>query len=421
MKKIIVSSLLLMLGIQIMSAQTFTVANKPEDAGMSASRLDKIDKAIQDAITKQQVPGMVAFVARNGKIVYYKAFGLSNTESKTVLKRDDIFRIASQSKAIASLAAMILWEEGKFQLDDAVSKYLPEFKNPKVLLKFNPADSTYTTQPAKGEITIRQLFTHTSGLDYAGIGTNEFKAIYAKAKVSSGIGNHQSTIGEKMRILGGLPLKHNPGEQYTYGLNLDVMGYLVEVLSGMPFDKFLKTRIFEPLGMNDTYFYLPTEKQNRLVALHQSKSGTYSPIKTKIFDGVDPNYPNLNGTYFSGGAGLNSTIEDYAKFLQLFINNGAVNGTHLISRKTVELILTNQIQSPINAQLGLGFGLETDGNDYKSVVSKGSFSWGGAFTTNYWGDPQEKIVALIYTNIYASDAGDVVSKFKTLVYSAIID
>ena len=421
MKKIIVSSLLLMLGIQIMSAQTFTVANKPEDAGMSASRLDKIDKAIQDAITKQQVPGMVAFVARNGKIVYYKAFGLSNTESKTVLKRDDIFRIASQSKAIASLAAMILWEEGKFQLDDAVSKYLPEFKNPKVLLKFNPADSTYTTQPAKGEITIRQLFTHTSGLDYAGIGSNEFKAIYAKAKVPSGIGNHQSTIGEKMRILGGLPLKHNPGEQYTYGLNLDVMGYLVEVLSGMPFDKFLKTRIFEPLGMNDTYFYLPTEKQNRLVALHQSKSGTYSPIKTKIFDGVDPNYPNLNGTYFSGGAGLNSTIEDYAKFLQLFINNGAVNGTHLISRKTVELILTNQIQSPINAQLGLGFGLETDGNDYKSVVSKGSFSWGGAFTTNYWGDPQEKIVALIYTNIYASDAGDVVSKFKTLVYSAIID
>lgn len=275
----------------------------------------------------------------------------------------------------------MLFEEGKFLLDDAVSKYIPEFKSQKVMTRLNWIDTTYTTEPAKSEITIRQLLTHTSGLDYAGIGSQEFKAIYAKAGLVSGIGNIQSTIAAKMKILGGLPLKHHPGEQYTYGLNNDVLGYLVEVLSGISFDQFLRTRIFQPIGMNDTYFYLPAEKHNRLVGLHQSKNGRYSPIKGKIYDNVSPEYPTLAGTYFSGGAGLSSTIEDYAKFLQLFLNKGEYNGVRLLSRKTVELILTSQIPPPIPNQMGLGFGLETTANDYKTIVSVGSFSWGGAFSS----------------------------------------
>lgn len=419
--KHLLSFTLLLLTVAHVNSQNLTPATKPEEVGMSSARLERMDKMLQEYVTAQKVPGAVGFIARKGKIVYHKAFGLSNTETKAALKKNDIFRIASQSKAITALATMMLWEEGKFLLDDAVSKYIPEFKSPKVLVRVNWADTTYTTEPAKSEITIRQLLTHTSGLDYAGIGSQEGKAIYAKAGLVSGIGNHTSTIGEKMKILGGLPLKHHPGEQYTYGLNNDVLGYLIEVWSGMSFDQFLKTRVFQPLGMNDTYFYLPADRHNRLVALHQSKGGSYSVIKTKIFDGVDPNYPTLPGTYFSGGAGLSSTVEDYAKFLQLFLNKGEYNGTRLLSRKTIELMFTNQTQSPITNQVGLGFGLETDSNDSRSVVSKGTFSWGGAFTTSYWADPQEKIVGLLFTNIYGSNSDGIADKFKTLTYQAIVD
>jgi CubicO group peptidase (beta-lactamase class C family) len=419
MKRVLIAFSCLLLIVS--QAQNFTTATKPEEVGMSATRLERMDKIIQDYIDRQKVPGAVAFIARKGKIVYYKAFGQSNTETKTPLKKDNIFRIASQSKAIASLAVMMLFEEGKFSLDDPISRYIPEFKNQRVLDRLNWADTTYTTVPVKTEITIRQLLTHTSGLDYAGIGSQEFKAIYAKAGIPSGIGNHQSTIGEKMKILGGLPLKHHPGEQYTYGLNIDVLGYLVEVTSGMPFDKFLSTRIFQPLGMNDTYFYLPKEKHSRLVALHQTKNGVYAPVKNKIFDGVNPDYPTLDGTYFSGGAGLSSTIEDYAKFLQMFLNKGEYNGVRILSRKTIELMLTNQTVAPVTTQHGLGFGLETYVNDSRSIVSKGTFSWGGAFTTFYWADPQEKLVGLIYTNIYGSDSGDIGTRFRNLVYQAIVD
>jgi CubicO group peptidase (beta-lactamase class C family) len=419
MKKLLLLPLLFVAAFS--QAQNFTTATKPEEVGMSSTRLERMDKFLQEYVDKQKVPNAVAFIARKGKIVYYKAFGQSNTETKTAVKKNDIFRIASQSKAIASLAVMMLFEEGKFSLDDPISRYIPEFKNQRVLDRLNWADTTYTTIPAKSEITIRQLLTHTSGLDYAGIGSQEFKAIYAKAGLVSGIGNHTSTIGEKMKILGGMPLKHHPGEQYTYGLNIDVLGYLVEVLSGMPFDKFLSTRIFQPIGMNDTYFYLPKEKHSRLVAIHQTKNGVYAPVKNKIFDGVNPEYPTLEGTYFSGGAGLSSTIEDYAKFLQMFLNGGEYNGGRILSRKTIEMMLTNQTLSPVTAQLGLGFGLETEVNDSRSVVSIGSFSWGGAFTTSYWADPKEKLVGLVFTNIYGSDSGDIGTRFRNLVYQAIVD
>jgi CubicO group peptidase (beta-lactamase class C family) len=402
-------------------SQNLTISSKPEEVGMSSARLEHMDKLLQDYVNTNKVPNAVALIARKGKIIYYKAFGQSNTETKTPVKRDDIFRNASQSKAITSTAVMMLWEEGKFSLDEPISKYIPEFKNPKVLVRLNWADTTYTTEPAKSEITIRQLLTHTSGLDYANIGNQEFKAIYAKAGVPSGIGNDNSTIGEKMKILGGLPLKHHPGEAYTYGLNCDVLGYLVEVLSGVTFDQFLQTRIFKPLGMKDSYFYLPSDKHKRLVAVHRSVNGKYEVIKDKIFDDVNPEYPTLKGNYYSGGAGLNGTIEDYAKFLQMFLNKGEYNGTRFLSRKTIELMLTQQIKLPITNQIGLGFGLETEVNDHLNPESIGSFSWGGAFSTTYWADPKEGLVALVYTNIYASSSHDLRNRFKAITYQAIID
>ena len=397
------------------------VPGKPAENGMSVERLARIDQMINDHLSKKQIPGAVVFLARNGKVVYHKAFGYSDVDKQTPLKKDDIFRIASQSKAIASTAVMMLFEEGKFLLDEPISKYIPEFKSPRVLTTLNWADTTYVTIPAKSEITIRQLLTHTSGIDYAAIGSQEFKAIYAKAHIPSGIGNDNMVLADKMKILGGLPLKHHPGEAYTYGLNIDVLGYLVEVLSGTTFDKFLNARIFQPLGMNDTYFYLPKEKHARLVTLYQSKDGVVAKINGNIYDGVNPQYPTLAGKYFSGGAGLSSTVEDYAKFLQLFLNKGEYNGVRLLSRKTVELMLTNQIQPPITNQFGLGFGLETEKNDYQNMYSVGSFSWGGAFNSHYWADPKEKLVGMIFTNMYASPYWNIGDRFKVLTYQAIVD
>ncbi len=401
-------------------AQTL-IPGKPAENGMSAERLARIDQMVNDNMNSKKIPGAVVLIARNGKIVYHKAFGFSDVEKQTPLKKDDIFRIASQTKAITSTAVMMLFEEGKFLLDEPISKYIPEFKNPKVLGTLNWKDTTYTTTPAKSEITIRHLLTHTSGIDYAGIGSQEFKAIYAKAGVPSGIGNDNMVLADKMKILGGLPLKHNPGEQYTYSLSIDVLGYLVETVSGMSLDQFFKTRIFQPLGMSDTYFWLPKEKQSRLVSLSQSKDGVLTVYKQIIFDGANPNYPTLAGKYYSGGAGLSGTIEDYAKFLQMFVNKGEYNGVRLLSRKTIELMLTNQIQPPITTQYGLGFGLETEKNDYQSMATIGSFSWGGAFNTQYWADPKEKLVALIYTNMYSSPGINTGDKFKVLTYQAIID
>lgn len=402
------------------SVKKFSPASRPEDAGFSAERLSRIDGMLEEHVKNQSIPGAVALIVRNGKIVYHKAFGFSDVDTKASLKKDDIFRIASQSKAITSLAVMILWEEGKFLLDEPVSRYIPEFKKPNVLKSFNRQDSSFTTEPAKGEITIRQLLTHSSGIDYAVIGSEEFKAIYAKAGVPSGIGNDRNVLAEKMRILATLPLKHNPGERWTYGLNTDVLGYLVEIWSGMPFDQFLRTRIFAPLGMEDTFFYLPANKHNRLVHLHGNKDGKVFKMKSPPYDAFDPDYPRLKGTYFSGGAGLSSTAEDYAKFLQLFLNQGEFNGIRLLSRKTVELMLTDQLPHLEN-EFGLGFGLETLKNDFDSPESLGSFSWGGAFSTQYWADPKENLIGVIYTNIYNNPFGSISEKFKVLTYQAITD
>lgn len=405
------------------SAQSVRVLlpGKPEENGVSPVRLQRVDELINTHVTNQWIPGAVVLIARNGKIIHLKSYGYRQTETKTPLKTNDIFRIASQTKAITSLAVMMLWEEGKFLLDEPVSKYIPEFKQPKVLASVNWSDTSYTTLPAKSEITIRHLLTHTSGIDYAGIGSQEFKAVYAKAGVPSGIGNDQMVLADKMKILGSLPLKHHPGEQYTYGLNTDVLGYLVEVVSGLSLDQFFRTRIFQPLGMNDTYFYLPKEKHARLVTLYQSKNGLVAPVSTTAYDNVNPNYPNLAGKYFSGGAGLSSTVEDYARFLQLFLNKGEYNGVRLVSRKTVELMLTDQLPKTMSNAFGLGFGLETEKNDGQSVLSLGSFSWGGAFNTHYWADPQEKLVALIFTNMYNTPYWNIGDKFKVLTYQAIAD
>src|SRR5204863_4136549 len=231
-------------------------AAKPESVGFSSERLKRIDENINAWIKDGRLNGCVALIIRNGKIIYDKAFGYDDLEKTKPIQTNSIYRIASQTKAVTSTAVMMLYEEGKFLLDDPISKFIPEFANPVVLDSFIVADTTFTTKPAKREITIRDLLTHTSGINYAQIGSKAFNAIYGKYGLTSGIGINKLLLGDEIKKLAKLPLTHQPGEKFTYGLNTDILGYLIEIVSGMPLDKFFKARIFDPLGMNDTYFYL---------------------------------------------------------------------------------------------------------------------------------------------------------------------
>jgi CubicO group peptidase (beta-lactamase class C family) len=393
----------------------------PESVRVSAERLNRIDTMLLQSIDKGWIAGAVGFIARDGKIIYNRSFGVSDLENKLPMQTDNIFRIASQTKAIASIGLMILFEEGKFLLDDPISKYIPEFAHPQVLDKFNEKDTTYTTVPANREITIRHLLTHTSGIDYAGIGSGTMNAIYSKGGIIGGFGNDRIKIGDDIKLLGKLPLIHQPGERFTYGLNVDVIGYLIEILSGEKLDQYLKNRIFDPLGMTDTWFYLPEEKQSRLVKVNTENTDHHVTSMPQTNEMVD--YPLLKGTYFSGGAGLSSTTKDYAIFLQMLLNKGEYNGKKLLSRRTVELITCNQI-GDLNLgvdKFGLGFEITTERGQSVLGVSEGSFAWGGYFGTTYWADPKERLVCLLFAQQFPLSHGEIGNKFKAMVYQALDD
>jgi CubicO group peptidase (beta-lactamase class C family) len=391
----------------------------PSSVKVSEERLTRIDKMLQQCIDSGWISGAVGLIARDGKIIYHKAFGISDIGTNKKMVQDNIFRIASQTKAITSIAAMMLFEEGKFLLDDPVSKYIPEFAHPQVVDKYNEQDTTYTVVPARREVTIRDLMTHTSGIDYAGIGSARMRAIYAKAGIPGGFGTDKMILGDKMKALGRLPLAHQPGERFTYGLNVDVLGYLVEIWSGEKLDQYFKKHIFEPLGMNDTYFYLPQSKINRLVKVNTEDKKRHV---IEMSQG-NVNYPLLNGTYFSGGAGLSSTIKDYAIFLQMLLNKGEYNGRRLLARRTVELITSNQI-GDLNRnrnKFGLGFEITTAYGQAELGITEGSFSWGGYFGTTYWADPKERLVCLVFMQQSPLSHPEIQNKFKALVYQTLDD
>lgn len=411
-------------------AQTKSIQNSPKltegvasDVGMSEERLARIDAMCREAVDESQIPGVVALVARKGKIVYYKAFGMSDNESGRVLKRDDIFRIASQTKAITATAVMMLWEEGKFRLDDPISKYIPEFKDARVLDTLFE-DETYGTTPAKNPITIRHLLSHTSGIGYGVIDRDErFKKIYKDAGVTDLFTTENITIEESVKKLAKLPLHHNPGEKFTYSEGLDVLGYFIEIMSGMPLDEFFRTRIFDPLGMDDTWFYLPESKQNRLVSIQKKTDDHWTRYPTTFYD---PDYPVKGAkTFFSGGAGLSSTAKDYATFLQMYLNNGELNGVRILSRTTVRVILANQIGDiwgDSDAYFGLAFRVITQkGQDMGGQGSKGTFEWGGYFNTQYFADPKEEIIGIIMKQTQGAESDQTGWKFRELVEQAVDD
>jgi CubicO group peptidase (beta-lactamase class C family) len=402
------------------TAQYFNYHKSIKGAGFSRERLARIDTFMNKMVNEGVLPNAVTFVARQGVVVHHKAYGWKNIEQKIPLRKNDIYRIASQTKAVTSVALMILYEEGRFLLDDPVSKYIPEFRNMVVLDTFNLRDTSYTTRPAKRQITIRQLLTHTSGIHYGVLGGGPGNNIYAKNGIPAVCSLDSLTIEQLVKRMSGLPLMFDPGEKYLYGMNLDVAGYLIEVLSGKQLDVFMKERIFEPLGMNDTYFYLPDDKAERLVTLYSS-----SPDGLKV---------NRNRTYqsfpvsgakmlFLGGAGLCGTIEDYAKFCQMILNKGTFNGQRILGRKTVDIMTVNQIGDKIldgpGEKFGLGFRIFEKESIGKELVSEGALKWGGMYATDYLIDPKEDMIRLVYTNVQPYSGPVIYSIFNNLVYQAL--
>ena len=402
----------------------------PETQGLSSERLKQLDKNINQWIKEDQLNGATMIILRNGKIVYYKAFGFANKDQHIPMKTDHIFRIASMTKPVISVAAMMLYEEGKFLLTDPISKFIPEFKNPVVLDKYNAADTTYTTVPAKREITIRDILSHTSGIGYAQIGTSQSNAIYYKNNINGGIGTPFSTLKDVIPRLAKLPLLKQPGEEFYYGLNTDVLGYLIEVISGMPLDKYLQQKIFEPLGMKDTYFFIPKEKQSRLVPLY-----TQGNNKIRIQDSLirlngtfHRDFPiTANGTYLSGGAGLSSTAYDYALFGQMLLNGGNLGGKRILSPASIQLMTSNQIGELLMwgdankaRRFGLGFGILTEYGERTNMIPEGAYGWDGMFSSHYWTDPKSKMVIVFMRNIWPSEHWDYGDRIKPLIYQAVL-
>lgn len=397
----------------------------PERVGFSSERLQKITEMLHGYTEDHKIAGTVALIARNGKIVYHEAEGYRNIEDDIKMQKDDIYRIASQTKSVTCVAVMMLYEEGKFLLDDPISKYIPEFKNPEVLKTFNEKDSSYTTEPAKREITIHDLLTHTSGISYPVIGPPSARAIYAKAGIPLGFVPGQLNLGEKMEKLGDLPLMHHPGEAYTYGLSIDVLGYLVEVISGKSFDQFLRERLFEPLEMEDTYFYVPEDKQSRMATVYTRVDGEVIENPADDSLGINTIYPfTENGTYYSGGGGLSSTAQDYATFLQMLLNGGKYNGQQIISPHTIRLMTTNQIGdierlSP--TKMGYGFEVVTEKSSTQLLWHEDSYAFGGFWGSNFWVDPSTGLVGLIWTQHSNFCWSEMQEKFKVMVYGALTE
>jgi len=400
----------------------------PASAGFSPTRLARLDSGMSDWVKNKWINGSVALIVRNGKIVFNKAYGYNDVETKAPLDKNGIFRIASQTKAVTTVAVMMLWEEGKFSLDDSVSKFIPSFANQQVIATFNPKDITYTTVPAKRPITIRDLLTHTSGLGYPGIGTPEEIAIYAKNKITGGVGVAGEKISDAMNRLGGLPLFFQPGEQWRYGLSHDVLGYLVQLWSGMSLEDFFAKRIFQPLGMKDTYFNVPQEKGKRLVNFFLQDPTGIIKKQDAVFGGaLDMKYPLNKTDYFSGGGGLSSTIYDYAILLQMLLNGGEYNGVRLLARNTVRMMTMNQIGDlSVNIgtskdnKFGFGFSIISESGS-KGPSQAGTYAWGGVFSTTYWVDPKENLIVLLYEQMWGPHIADTQKLFRALVYQAIND
>lgn len=432
------------LSIQVIAQADDAALTQPEKVGLSSERLERITNQIQADVDSGKIPGAVAIVARKGEIVYARAFGKANMEKNTEMSVDKMFRIYSMTKPIVSAALMMLHEENKFKLNDPIEKYMPEFANMHVLVErgsgnggpvFNLPEtdeegnpvyrgiqidpSSYYTVPAERSITVQDLLRHTAGFTYGFFGNTTVDKMYQR----DGILTRDKDLADFTARLAKIPLQYQPGTTWHYSVSVDVQGRLIEVLSGMPLDKFLDERIFKPLGMNDTAFYASKEKLDRLAQLYAPKNG----------GGIEPANPMISRNFvnapamFSGGGGLVSTAQDYMRFCQMMLNGGELDGKRLLSRKTIELMTMDHCGDIENYRpmsngygFGLGFAVAQDLAQAGQAGSEGEFNWGGAAGTRFWIDPKEELIGIYMVQIlpHPYSFGE---EFKQLTYQAIAD
>lgn len=413
----IVLALTVFLCVPPLSAQATA---SPESVGMSSDRLERLTETFDAYVAEGRIPGAVIQVVRDGRTVYREAFGHRDVASRDPQEVDDIFRIASQSKAVISVAIMILQEEGRLLIQDPVGRHLPEYMETTVAE--TGEDGTVSIVPARRAVTIRDLLTHTAGVDY-GYAPHVVDA-WAEAGIQGWyFADRDEPIRETVRRMAALPFAAHPGERFVYGYSTDILGAVVEVASGMPLDAFLTDRIFEPLGMVDTHFYLPTGNVDRLATVYSLGSGTLE--RTPDGSGMGPQGDYVQGPRrsFSGGAGLLSTAHDYARFLQALVNGGELEGARILSPVSVDLMLRNHVGDRMGESMGfgLGFQLVRDLGARGQLGSTGEFSWGGAYHTTYWGDTTENLVVVYFTQVMQPGGLDDHAKLRTLVYQAITE
>ena len=416
----IATLLSLVLLIQTGFSQSLQVADDPAAFGFVPERLERIDQVINAEVEAGKISGAVALVARNGHLVYHRSFGYADIDSRKAMQNDSIFRIASMTKAVTSVGVMVLYEQGRFKLNDPISRFLPAFSEPQVVV--NTEDGRITeTRPADSEIKIIDLLTHSSGIGYPFI-PSDLQQTYLDTGIIDGVTEKNLKLKTIMDKLGRLPILFEPGSQFACWLNMDVLGYLIEEVSGKTLDRFFEEEIFEPLEMNDTYFYLPAEKADRLVTLYADVDGL------RVSDGQEssltldnPSYPVEGAkSYFSGGGGLSSTAYDYGRFIQMLLNDGELEGRRVLGRKSVELMRTARIDRDGDAiaDFGLGFGVVGDIGEAGELGSRGTYSWGGAFYTSYWIDPAEQLIGVLMSQVRPATT-DLSDRFQVMVYQAL--
>jgi CubicO group peptidase (beta-lactamase class C family) len=404
-------------------AQVVTLAAQtPKSAAFSADRLKRLDSLLQKYIDDNQVSGAVALVLRDGNPVYERAVGWADKEGGRKMQTDTIFRIASQTKAFTSAAVLALMEEGKIGINEPVSHFISSFAKTTVAVK---TDTGVTLVPAKRAITIADLLTHTAGISY---GTDSSVASLYEAKglgPAAGFGwytaDKDELICETMERLGTLPFVAQPGETFVYGYNTDILGCVVEKASGMPLDKFIRTRITDPLNLKDTRFFLPVDQRGRLAAVYSSNHDGKA-VRAPEGSKGQGHYVDGPRRSFAGGAGLLSTAYDYAHFLEMIRRGGVLDGVRILAPRTVELMTTNQSGTLHSTTgLGFGFGFETvDRYGAKGMAGVGAFGWGGAYGTTYQVDPQGHLVVILMIQLIPNRT-DIQDKFSNLVYQAMLN
>ena len=430
MKNYALALSLLVLNVHIILSQVL-INGQAQEVGISPEKLETVDAFIQRSIDQNVIAGGTFLIARKGKIAYEKSFGFTDVDHMRQYQNDDIYRLASMTKAVTSVAIMQLYEQGKLGLDDPIHYYIPAFREMTILDTYDEATDTYTTIPATKKITIRHLLTHTSGITYGDFNPGQIKSMYEKFDmVGVGLYHEEWTNEEFCNQLAKVPLIFEPGTKFLYGLNMDVLGRIVEVASGQELDEYFNQYVFQPLGMTDTYFNIPKNKQERLISIFsKDEKGQLINIRPGGLAG-NPQYPLLaDNQHYAGGGGLSSTAVDYARFIYALENDGRYNNYQLLSRKSIEimtadqLIIQNEQGNGISKLPGITFGLGfmVHGEESKSLNAKspGTYEWGGYFNTKFFIDPKEDLIFVGMTQIVPFDRPDFWERLYAIIYSTL--